>query len=643
MGLEDDDGEPPPPPPPGSPPPPPPPPEEVAQQVPPLPLSLPLSPFEQEMQKVSQAEAKRLAIPPPPPPPPHFSSNETLMTRYDELPPLPPPPPPPPPWSQQEEGEEEQQEHVEASKPLPPPLPPPWYPRPLAMARGHFLYLYQPYDKSLWSKLHSPAHLLAMLVAAWPGWGVRACFFSLTLLCLLPELDEYQLLQFVQALKGSQFLAGIMLCMQGLGVFFLCAVVSPQASCRTAAPGVGKSIPLSVLSLLVTQALCWTAIGLLPRAKRTGKLSLTGEKNKRSKAARSAAAAATAAGNARGVAARVAAAAGQELRKRKPKGRGAAAAHAYAPLDEEAPPDQHELLSTISVPPDLVRAQHGDDEGDEGDEGDTHQEVVSSSGCCGTHNYKGNRMLRLMAWDVKAFVSCALLFGLMLLLVAAAAAADGARVVAEAVAEAARNEAFVALDGRADGLIPSQMATNGTDTNVEGLTLSVLVAGVSILYTEGSEAWRVDEWQLAVAFFLARILFALSALPFLLFEVPLLRTLLSHTSATGYSRNGGVVAKDDEGLQAYTDWLQRELRARRTAAHLSPAALQALTLAAEQAQAYLGALPDEHLHKRSTERVKTDLEAQLLRHVPRGHELYPRLFPEQLLCDEYLESSPLKK
>ena len=43
-------------------------------------------------------------------------------------------------------------------------------------------------DKSIWSKLQSPAHLMAMLVAAWPGWGVRACFFSLTLLCLLPEL-----------------------------------------------------------------------------------------------------------------------------------------------------------------------------------------------------------------------------------------------------------------------------------------------------------------------------------------------------------------------------------------------------------------------------------------------------------------------
>ena len=49
-------------------------------------------------------------------------------------------------------------------------------------ARAYFLYLYQPYDKSIWSKLQSPAHLMAMLVAAWPGWAqalrawaARAC------------------------------------------------------------------------------------------------------------------------------------------------------------------------------------------------------------------------------------------------------------------------------------------------------------------------------------------------------------------------------------------------------------------------------------------------------------------------------------
>ena len=44
-----------------------------------------------------------------------------------------------------------------------------------------------------------------------------------------------------------------------------------------------------------------------------------------------------------------------------------------------------------------------------------------------------------------------------------------------------------------------------------------------------------------VSFHLARILFALSALPFVLFEVPGLQTLLSHTHATGYNWRGECV------------------------------------------------------------------------------------------------------
>ena len=130
----------------------------------------------QQHQPSKPLQQQQPSPPPPPPPPPPLDEEE-------EEPP--PPPPPPPPFVQ---GAEAQPPHGEVSKPLAPPAPSPWYPRSMDKARAKFLYLYQPYDKSIWSKLQSPAHLMAMLVAAWPGWGVRACFFSLTLLCLLPEL-----------------------------------------------------------------------------------------------------------------------------------------------------------------------------------------------------------------------------------------------------------------------------------------------------------------------------------------------------------------------------------------------------------------------------------------------------------------------
>ena len=44
-----------------------------------------------------------------------------------------------------------------------------------------------------------------------------------------------------------------------------------------------------------------------------------------------------------------------------------------------------------------------------------------------------------------------------------------------------------------------------------------------------------------MSFYLARLLFALSAVPFVLFELPGLQALLSHTHPTGYSRLGECV------------------------------------------------------------------------------------------------------
>ena len=79
--------------------------------------------------------------------------------------------------------------------------------------------------------------------------------------------------------------------------------------------------------------------------------------------------------------------------RQQPKRGGAAAAHAYAPLDEEAPPDQHEQLGTASVPSDRARAGGG---GGEADENETQQGAASGGWCCATHSYNGNRMLRLL-------------------------------------------------------------------------------------------------------------------------------------------------------------------------------------------------------------------------------------------------------
>ena len=70
--------------------------------------------------------------------------------------------------------------------------------------RAAFLHAHVPYDRSLWRKLRSPVSVMLMAVAACPYWGVRAGFFLLYLGCLLPDRDEFQLMRFIQALKGTQ-------------------------------------------------------------------------------------------------------------------------------------------------------------------------------------------------------------------------------------------------------------------------------------------------------------------------------------------------------------------------------------------------------------------------------------------------------
>ncbi len=59
--------------------------------------------------------------------------------------------------------------------------------------------------------MQSPASIALMVIASWPSWAVRTLFFAALLLLLLHDLDEYQLMQFIMALKGAQFVMGLVL------------------------------------------------------------------------------------------------------------------------------------------------------------------------------------------------------------------------------------------------------------------------------------------------------------------------------------------------------------------------------------------------------------------------------------------------
>jgi hypothetical protein len=60
-----------------------------------------------------------------------------------------------------------------------------------------------------------------------------------------------------------------------------------------------------------------------------------------------------------------------------------------------------------------------------------------------------------------------------------------------------------------------------------------------------------SDWRVEVAFFLCRMVYALSALPFVLFHFPGVRTLLSHTFATGFTPHGACVRATTTPFHTY--------------------------------------------------------------------------------------------
>lgn len=91
----------------------------------------------------------------------------------------------------------------------------------LLEGRAALLYHYIPFDKTLWGRLESPPSLVLMVIASWPELStpwVRPAFFTLLLVCVLPDLDAFQLSSFIIQLKGSQFLSSLFVLFYGFAM-----------------------------------------------------------------------------------------------------------------------------------------------------------------------------------------------------------------------------------------------------------------------------------------------------------------------------------------------------------------------------------------------------------------------------------------
>lgn len=76
--------------------------------------------------------------------------------------------------------------------------------------RSFVLYHRMPYDRTFWSKLKDPWTMTMMYIASSPTILIRGSFFTIYLLCIVVDREEYQLMRFILGLKGTQFLSGIL-------------------------------------------------------------------------------------------------------------------------------------------------------------------------------------------------------------------------------------------------------------------------------------------------------------------------------------------------------------------------------------------------------------------------------------------------
>ena len=128
-------------------------------------------------------------------------------------------------------------------------MAPPWHRvvlsilTPLVMSfRAFFLYYRLPYDLSIWSKLKDTWYYIMTYIAASPNPFVRGGFFTIYLLGIITELEEFQVMRFIIGLKGTQFISGVIKTVILAFKFWKCAVTSDaQNGCRETGPGVGHT------------------------------------------------------------------------------------------------------------------------------------------------------------------------------------------------------------------------------------------------------------------------------------------------------------------------------------------------------------------------------------------------------------------
>lgn len=141
--------------------------------------------------------------------------------------------------------------------------------------RAKILYHFAPFDRSMFGQCKDPLFWIFTVLACTTAYGVRVAFFSIILILMLAgcPADEYQLVQYILAFKGTQFISsGVCMAIFAAVKYYMCVLPGGRHTCDKNGPGVTTDVVSSAVDYFGCCILCWVVFILLRTSKRSAGL-----------------------------------------------------------------------------------------------------------------------------------------------------------------------------------------------------------------------------------------------------------------------------------------------------------------------------------------------------------------------------------
>lgn len=148
--------------------------------------------------------------------------------------------------------------------------------------RAKLLYHLLPFDLSIFGNFKDPMWWVLTFLMCMPNFSflpepwncipIRVPFFTVYLICVVTgcPADEFQLVQFIMAIKGLQFVcSGVLMMCIAAYMYFMCVHPGGKHTCDQSGPGAKQPLFVSLTDWLGTCILVWVAFLWLPCSSRS--------------------------------------------------------------------------------------------------------------------------------------------------------------------------------------------------------------------------------------------------------------------------------------------------------------------------------------------------------------------------------------